>query len=46
MAPIVPAKPDKPVVGGIAAGGFNRGDDNKFNRVMDWGTPRLVTKSR
>jgi hypothetical protein len=22
------------------------GDGSKFNKVMDWGTPRLVTKNR
>lgn len=21
-------------------------EENKFNKVMDWGTPRLVTKNR
>lgn len=48
LAPIVPAKPDRPVAGGVNKLNFGaRGEpDNKFNRVMDWGTPRLVTKSR
>jgi hypothetical protein len=38
------------VVGGTL--GFNKfnkpgeQEDSKFNKVMDWGTPRLVTKNR
>jgi len=31
-------------VGGQPIGGAPEGD--KFNKVMDWGTPRLVTKNR
>lgn len=34
--------------GGVMPMGMNKiergGDENKFNKVMDWGTPRLVTK--
>jgi len=31
-----------------AMGGMNKIDkgDDKFSKVMDWGTPRLVTKNR
>lgn len=40
-------------VGGVTIGGggmpmgmnrIDRGGEDKFNKVMDWGTPRLVTK--
>lgn len=30
---------------GSAAGG-SQAEGDKFNKVMDWGTPRLVTKNR
>jgi len=31
------------MVGGMGMNKIDRGDD-KFKKVMDWGTPRLVTK--
>lgn len=41
--------PKAPMAGGIGIG-MNKverkDDDNKFQRNMDWGTPRLVTKNR
>ena len=42
-----PAAGGAPSAGGIGMGmnRIDRGEDNtKFNKVMDWGTPRLVTK--
>lgn len=45
-----PAGGPPPSFGGVGIGGMNkinRGEEaggNKFNKVMDWGTPRLVTK--
>jgi hypothetical protein len=31
---------------GAAATDATESGGNKFNKVMDWGTPRLVTKNR
>lgn len=44
---VVPSK-NAPIQNNAAPIGMNKlnRDDNQFNRVMDWGTPRLVTKNR
>lgn len=49
LAPMIPPTRQQPIAN-PAPVGFNKlnrqEEEGKYNKVMDWGTPRLVTKNR